>query len=309
MSYESNVTDLKQSATQNVRRGARVSGVKHVTSPARPSFKAALTHWLRHFLRVQLLAAVGTLVVFFATATSGASDSGPLQMRARIIAADARMAVKPHAAAGSGAKFIRAPIIDQLPGLYNGCEVTSLAMLLRYEGIRVTKDELAGQVRKASTPLVSGSGGQILQWGDPNQGFVGDMREFGYGVYHGPIAALLNRDLPRRSLDLTGSSFRTVLSVLQSGRPLIVWTTIHFRPTTDWVTWQSPDGPIRATMEEHAVLLVGFDKTTVFVNDPLTGQAAQPASLAAFRASWIQLGRQAITVTPPSTVTGVRARS
>lgn len=266
--------------------------------PARGSFKSAFYRWFRHFLRVQMLAGIGALVLFFAIAARGVSDTGPLQTRARMLTAKSSPHPQPPIAIDSANTLIHAPIIDQLPNLYNGCEVTSLAMLLSYEGVHATKDQLAAQVRKANTPLVRGPGGQILQWGDPNQGFVGSMRNpgKGYGVYHGPIAALLNRYLPGRSLDLTGSSFGTLLSVLQSGRPLIVWTTMDFRPTTRWVTWQSPDGPIRATMEEHAVLLVGYNKTTIFVNDPLDGMAAQPTPLSAFRASWIQLGRQAVTV-------------
>lgn len=38
---------------------------------------------------------------------------------------------------------LNVPIENQMPDLPNGCEVTSLAMLLNYYGIKVTKEDLA----------------------------------------------------------------------------------------------------------------------------------------------------------------------
>ena len=38
---------------------------------------------------------------------------------------------------------LNVPIENQMPDLPNGCEVTSLSMLMNYYGIRVTKNELA----------------------------------------------------------------------------------------------------------------------------------------------------------------------
>src|SRR4051794_8824899 len=41
------------------------------------------------------------------------------------------------------------PLLKQMdpPLLYNGCEVTSLAMILNYHGIKVTKNELAQNIK------------------------------------------------------------------------------------------------------------------------------------------------------------------
>lgn len=43
---------------------------------------------------------------------------------------------------------LNVPLINQMddPKLYNGCEVTSLAMVLNYNGIDVTKSELADNI-------------------------------------------------------------------------------------------------------------------------------------------------------------------
>ena len=56
------------------------------------------------------------------------------------------------------------------------------------------------------------------------------------------------------------------------------------------------EGPVRATPDEHAVLLVGYDANRVYVNDPLAGQARRPVARSVFRSSWQQLGGQALSV-------------
>jgi len=55
------------------------------------------------------------------------------------------------------------------PRLKNGCEMTSLAMVLNYHGVKVTKNTLANQVNKV--PWMYSNGLR----GNPNLGFVGDM--------------------------------------------------------------------------------------------------------------------------------------
>ena len=271
-----------------------------------------MRHWLRHFARVQIMTGIVTvlLIVLWPVPSHGITTLTARRTAQEAIAQAARRAplsVAPGIPRSAVKKtlalptriLLQVPLIDQLPALYNGCEVTSLAMLLQFEHINVTNLTLAAEVKRDPTPLVTNSEGDIVSWGNPNTGFVGSIsgKEPGYGVYHGPIAALLNRYMPGQALDLTGSNLATILATVASGRPVIMWTTLNFQPANDWITWQSPTGPVRATMTEHAVLFVGYDKTDAFVNDPLTGQLdAEP--LASFRTSWIDLGRQAVTVAP-----------
>jgi uncharacterized protein YvpB len=190
---------------------------------------------------------------------------------------------------------INVPLQCQMPELDNGCEVTGLSMLLQHAGRPVSRFKLAEEVAKDKTELRKVNG-RIVFWGDPHLGFVGDItgKRPGYGVYHRPILQLLNRHLPGRGRDLTGGNFDQVLAEVSAGRPVVVWTTSKFQPVQDWVTWDSPSGKIYATFHEHAVLLVGFDKKTVTVNDPLDGKRKQ-VDRERFRQSWEQMGRQAVT--------------
>ena len=120
----------------------------------------------------------------------------------------------------------------------------------------------------------------------------------GYGIYHGPMTRFINQLLPGRALDLTGSSFHTVLAHVAQGVPVEVWTTTPIKPTNDWESWQSPEGLVKATPLEHAVLIVGFGPGVLYVNNPLNGQAAEKVAEAPFLQSWRQMGRQAVTVKP-----------
>ncbi len=194
------------------------------------------------------------------------------------------------------------PAQSQLPELPNGCEVTSLSMLLTAAGHPVDKLVLAREQPTDPTPLTLVPGGDednlhnVVRWGNPDVGFVGNVYgSVGYAIYHRPLAAFLGRLLPHRAVDLTGSPLTEILRHVASGRPVLVWTTADFRPTNDWVHWRSPTGVVRATQNEHAVLLVGYDAQHVYLNNPLNGDGAQPTDRAEFEAAWVQLGRQAVS--------------
>ena len=196
--------------------------------------------------------------------------------------------------------LIHVPIIKQKPELYNGCEVTSLTMLLNWAGVSVNKLQVADRIQKDPTPKREDSSGEIIYWGNPNRGFVGDITGVneGYSVNHGPIVELLDEHLPGKGVDLTGSSFQQILDNVIAGKPVVIWSTIYFVPTNNWETWDSPDGLVKATFQEHCVLLVGFnqDKKVVYVNDPFDGAKAKAVPMDNFVKSWEQLGCQAVTI-------------
>ncbi|UFJ42010.1 C39 family peptidase [Brevibacillus humidisoli] len=193
-------------------------------------------------------------------------------------------------------RMLDVPLIKQNPELKYGCEITSLTMLLRYAGYDVDKMTLASQVSKDEEPLVQQKG-DIRQWGDPNQGFVGDMtgKRKGFAVYHKPLEKLLRHYMGERTVNLTGQSFDRVLQSVRKGRPVVVWTTGDFRLPTEWESWYKDGKKIVAPFDEHAVLIVGYDPTYVYVNDPLRGGKNQPVERGAMIKSWEALGKQALT--------------
>jgi uncharacterized protein YvpB len=188
------------------------------------------------------------------------------------------------------------PIISQKPELKNGCEVTSLAMLLRYAGRDVDKLTLARQVKKDPEPLVQ-KNGDIKEWGDPNKGFVGDMtgKRKGFAVYNKPLEELLRRYMGERTVNLTGRTYQALLDSVAARRPVVIWTTGDFTLPTEWERWHKDGRPIAAPFDEHVVLLVGYDQRYAYVNDPLSGDKQRRVSHQALKRSWEALGRQAIT--------------
>jgi g-D-glutamyl-meso-diaminopimelate peptidase len=197
------------------------------------------------------------------------------------------------------------PSISQFPQLRNGCEVTSLAMLLNFSGIRVSKMTLAANVNKDTTPL-AGTMWDIERWGDPNVGFVGSIYTSpGYGVYHKPLLALAQRYVGKRAVDLTGDSFANLESYIRRGDPVEVINSYNLQPlTSGWQTYEDEFGKkITINMNEHAVLIVGYNTKYVWINNPLKSDGAyEVIPKAQFIAAWRQFGKQAITVLSKSVV-------
>ncbi|MDR1532092.1 MAG: C39 family peptidase [Clostridiales bacterium] len=189
------------------------------------------------------------------------------------------------------------PLVLQRPELPNGCEVTSLTMLLNYNGVMADKLELAARIKMDPTPREWKDG--RMYWGDPSVGFVGkllDRDKEGFGVYHGPVFDLLAEFYPNSALDLTGCEFEDLLYFLAAGRPVWVITNVTGAelPDSEFVTWTAPTGEIRATYSEHSVLLTGFDESFVYYNDPLGESNA--AEREDFKAAWTQMGKQAVAL-------------
>ncbi|MDZ5472601.1 C39 family peptidase [Bacillus sp. 31A1R] len=197
--------------------------------------------------------------------------------------------------------LIDAPVINQLPELPRGCEVTSLAMLLQYANVQVDKMTLAKEIKKDPTPYFVKEG--KIYFGNPHDGFVGSMYTYdkpGLGVYHEPIKELADSYLPGQVLDLTGGKFKELKTHLSDGRPVwvIINTTYKKLSKQFFQTWHTPSGLVDVTFKEHSVLITGYDQDYVYFNDPLTGEKNKKAPKKDFEESWVQMGRQAITFLP-----------
>lgn len=197
--------------------------------------------------------------------------------------------------------LLELPIVNQLPELPRGCEVTSLTMLLQSANVVVDKMTLAEQIKKDETPYQVVNG--VIHYGHPNDGFIGNMytfKERGLGVYHEPIRQLAEQYLPGKIKDFTGGQFQEIKIHLSDERP--VWVIINTKykklSKDHFFTWQTPKGKIQVTHREHSVLITGYDENFIYFNDPLTGVKNKKAPIKDFEESWVQMGRQAITFLP-----------
>ncbi|WP_141557823.1 C39 family peptidase [Bacillus cereus] len=185
------------------------------------------------------------------------------------------------------------PLIQQLPELDRGCEVTSLAMMLQYAGVSVDKMKLANEIKKVDF-MDDGVRG------NPNEGFVGNIYTFsesGYGVYHGPLFQLAKKYLPNQAVDLTGESIEEMYKSVKAGQPVVMITNATFAPldTDEFTIWETNSGDVSITYNEHCVVLVGYDKESVYIRDPLDDSLNVKVPRENFEKAWMQMGSQAIS--------------
>lgn len=187
------------------------------------------------------------------------------------------------------------PHISQLPELERGCEVTSLTMLLQFEGIAADKMTLAKQIHKI--PFRDAN----YVRGNPYDGFVGDIYTFkksGYGVYHGPVANLAETYFPGKIKDITGQSIDAVYELIGSGSPVWIITNSTYAPLpeSEFTIWKTNTGNVKITYREHSVLIVGYDEEFIYINDPLANDGYKAVPRTPFEKAWVQMGSQAIGI-------------
>ncbi|GEM02969.1 Uncharacterized protein YvpB [Halolactibacillus halophilus] len=194
--------------------------------------------------------------------------------------------------------LLHVPLINQFPELPRGCEVTALAMLMQYYDVDTDKLTLAKQVKKDTTPynVIDNH----VHFGNPHNGFVGDMYTFeepGLGVYYEPLLELANSYDHVTAKNLTGQDFNDLLATVGRHQPVLVITNITFKPLPSeaFTTWQTTDGPITITYKMHAVVITGYDKDRIFFNDPYDGQMKQE-NKTDFISAWEQMGSQALSL-------------
>ncbi|BCC57212.1 C39 family peptidase [Bacillus cereus] len=185
------------------------------------------------------------------------------------------------------------PLIQQLPELDRGCEVTSLAMMLQYAGVSVDKMTLANEIKKVDF-IDDGVRG------NPNEGFVGNIYTFsesGYAVYHGPLFQLAEKYLPNKAVDLTGKNIEEIYKSIKAGQPVVMITNATFAPLdeAEFTTWETNSGDVSITYNEHCVVLIGYDQESVYIRDPLEDSLDVKVPRETFEQAWVQMGSQAIS--------------
>lgn len=196
--------------------------------------------------------------------------------------------------------ILNIPLINQYPELPRGCEVTSLAMILKHVNVSIDKMILANEVKKDLTPYSINKENKIT-YGNPYEGFVGDMyrlSENGYGVYHGPIVELARKYCGESAINLTELSFEEVLFFIEQGNPVWIITNSTFSPLGDayFEYWHTNSGIVKVTKKLHSVVMTGFDEGYIYINDPLHNSKNKALSRSEFKKAWEQMGSQAMTI-------------
>lgn len=188
---------------------------------------------------------------------------------------------------------LNVPLENQMPDLPNGCEVTSLSMLMNYYGIKVSKNELAETIQHVDSFT---DGGKYR--GNPHQGFVGHMTiaNAGWCVYNEPLYNVA-RKYTSHIENITGSDFLSLLKLVSIGHPVLIITTTTFNRVNDMQTWDTNTGKVNVTPSSHACVITGYSKPkkVVYVNNPY-GYKNQPVNWKNLQASYNQQGRQALYI-------------
>ncbi|GAB6252126.1 C39 family peptidase [Bacillus cereus] len=192
-------------------------------------------------------------------------------------------------------KPLDVPLILQKPELMRGCEVTSLAMVLQFSGVHVDKMELASKIK--SVPFQRNG----LK-GNMHKGFIGDMATFskpGLGVYVEPILELAKEYVSEEKVkDLSHKEPQQIYEAIDGGQPVWVLTNARFKrlPDDEFYTWRTDTGEMKVTYHQHSVVVTDYDEQYVYINDPLKKEKHRAIDRNSFEQSWIQMGRQAMTV-------------
>lgn len=188
---------------------------------------------------------------------------------------------------------LNVPLENQMPDLPNGCEVTSLSMLMNYYGIKVSKNELAETIQHVDSFT---DGGKYR--GNPHQGFVGHMTiaNAGWCVYNEPLYNVA-RKYTSHIENITGSDFLSLLKLVSNGHLVMIITTTTFNKVNNMQTWDTNTGKVNVTPSSHACVITGYSKPkkVVYVNNPY-GYKNQPVNWKNLQASYNQQGRQALYI-------------
>src|ERR1700686_1780392 len=185
------------------------------------------------------------------------------------------------------------------------CEAAALKMALAYEGINVDEMTLISYMTRDPSPARFDANGPLPNWGDPEQGFVGNPdghieRYTGYGVYDRPVAfaaLLAGANVVAAGGGLYGSPIAPsqVYDAVLDGHPVVAWISNTYR-TVGLKQYTAYDGAtVSYTLTEHAVTVIGVRPDAVLINDPWFGQHWH--SKAQFEAAYATFEQMAVIVT------------
>lgn len=170
------------------------------------------------------------------------------------------------------------PILNQMPELPTGCEITALTMALNYYGYEMDKVTMATQYLPCvSANLHYGNDG-VLYGSDLNEYFVGDpTTELGYICGTGAIVTaadsyLADAGSELHAEDMTGAEPEELYELVSENIPVVVWVTIGMADRQAAQGWYTEQGEyVDWSRNDHGAVLIGYSEDTVTIADPISG--------------------------------------
>lgn len=182
--------------------------------------------------------------------------------------------------------------ISQYPNMPNGCEITSLAMVMNYEGYKVSKEFLCDNFLEKSGYYNT----------HPDKAYIGNPYKNGYYCNAGPIVEAANKYFTRYGIsqeakDKTGMNVLGVLNkIIFDKKPVIVWYTIdNDTPKRGIGRYVDEYGNKKALLSNsHCIVVdgVGFGKVSVV--DPIQGK--RKINFIEFTKIYVQRGNRAVVI-------------
>lgn len=183
--------------------------------------------------------------------------------------------------------------ISQYPNMPNGCEITSLAMVMNYNGYDVSKEYLNDNFLEKSG----------FRNADPDKAYIGSpYNNNGYYTYAAPIANAANKYFSSigahsKATDVTGKSIFGVLnSIIIYKKPVIVWYTIDDEsPRSDGNTYVDAEGNRQSLYSNlHCLVVEGTGMGKIKVVDPTKGK--RKINFLQFAKLYFEMGQRAVII-------------
>lgn len=182
--------------------------------------------------------------------------------------------------------------MNQYPDMPNGCEVTSMAMLVKKYGVDVNKYNIEANLKKSG-----------FQNADPNIAYIGNpYSKDGFYCFASPVVESANIYLGKkgsylRAEDITGTSVIGVLNrIIFKKQPVVVWFTVDYNdPEMTEKTYITPQGDTEKLYKNlHCVVVNGIGDAQVKLVDPIKGNTT--VSVWKFAKIYTEMGKRAIEI-------------
>ncbi len=201
----------------------------------------------------------------------------------------------------SAPDYSQVRLISQYPELPNGCEATSLAMVLTAAGCQIDAVTLYEDYMPRQELELTAEG--FITGPDPEEFYAGDAESVtdGWYCFEGPVIRAANDYLADcksqySAVSVTGLSQAQLEEYVVSGTPVITWVTIDYgTPIYSQAYWILADGREYYPYENlHCVVLTDIDDGWYVIADPMGSWVELPPEI--FWNSFEEMGCRAVVI-------------